>query len=294
MTELKITDVRALPGDSAFLIDDGTTAILYDTGFAFTGYLVADNIRRVLGERPLDYIFLTHSHYDHALGSAYVRQRYPGVKVVAGEYAEKIFSKPSARAVMRKLDRKFARACGVTEYEDLIDALRVDIPVRDGDTVLCGSLRFRAVALPGHTRCSMGFYLPENRLLLSTETLGVYFGKDTYLPSYLVGYQMTLSSFSRAKELDIDSILLPHYGPVQGAEAREYLERSERAAVETARMIRELLRSGKTEAETAACLEELFYGDHVKPIYPIDAFRLNTGIMVGLIQKELMQPQPKP
>ena len=57
-----ITDVRSHPGDSAFLIDDGTTTILYDTGFAFTGYAVADNIRKVLGDRSPDYIFLTHSH----------------------------------------------------------------------------------------------------------------------------------------------------------------------------------------------------------------------------------------
>jgi hypothetical protein len=34
---MKITDVRVLPGDSGFLIDDGKTSILYDTGFAFTG-----------------------------------------------------------------------------------------------------------------------------------------------------------------------------------------------------------------------------------------------------------------
>ena len=81
--KLKITDVRAHPGDSAFLIDDGTTAILYDTGFAFTGYAVADNIGKVLGKRKLDYIFLTHSHYDHAAGSPYICARYPDVKVVA-------------------------------------------------------------------------------------------------------------------------------------------------------------------------------------------------------------------
>ena len=81
--ELTITDVRAHPGDSAFLLDDGQTAILYDTGFAFTGYAVADNIRKALGDRPLDYIFLTHSHYDHALGTPYICARYPSAKVVA-------------------------------------------------------------------------------------------------------------------------------------------------------------------------------------------------------------------
>ena len=156
---LKITDVRSHPGDSAFLIDDGTTSVLYDTGFAFTGYAVADNIGKILGERSLDYIFLTHSHYDHAAGSAYVCARYPDVKVVAGEYAVKIFAKPTARAVMRDLDRKFAEKCGVNEYEDLIDALRVDIPVKDGDTVRAGSMEFTVVDLPGHTKCSVGYYL---------------------------------------------------------------------------------------------------------------------------------------
>ena len=93
MKELKITDVRVNPGDASFLIDDGETAILYDTGFAFTGFGVAENIKKILGERSLDYIFLTHSHYDHALGSVYAKKYWPEAKVVAGEYAAKIFQK---------------------------------------------------------------------------------------------------------------------------------------------------------------------------------------------------------
>ena len=56
---MKITDVRAVPGDSAFLLDDGKTAILCDTGFAFTGCTVAENIKKALGDRPLDYISMT-------------------------------------------------------------------------------------------------------------------------------------------------------------------------------------------------------------------------------------------
>ena len=67
MTPITITDVRVFPGDCAFLLDDGKTAVLYDTGFAFTGSRIAENIRKVLGERQLDYILLTHSHYDHVL-----------------------------------------------------------------------------------------------------------------------------------------------------------------------------------------------------------------------------------
>ena len=57
----RVTDVRAIPGDSAFLLDNSQTAILFDSGFGFTGQRIAENIRCVLGCRRLDYIFLSHS-----------------------------------------------------------------------------------------------------------------------------------------------------------------------------------------------------------------------------------------
>lgn len=285
MREITITDMRVVPGDAAFLIDDGETAILYDTGFGFTGNSLSENVRKRLGTRPLDYILLTHSHYDHALGSAYLTRDYPNAKVVAGEYAARIFQKPSARAVMRDLDRKAAGGYGITAYEDRIDALRVDIPVRDGDSLLCGSLKLTVVALPGHTRCSVGYYLREQKLLLGTETLGVYFGENTYLPSYLVGYQMAMDSFEKAKGLELERILSPHYGVVDSG---SYLVDSQRIARETADVILSLYRAGKSTEEIVDYFMETVYTDRVAPTYPIDAFRLNTGIMAQLVKKERM------
>ena len=287
MIPLTITDVRSVPGDSAFLIDDGTTAVLYDVGFGFTGYAVAENVRRVLGERPLNYILLSHSHYDHALGSVYLRKHYPDVQVVAGAYADKIFRKPTARAVMRDLDRKAAASMGVTEYEDLIDDLRADITVSDGDVIECGSMRFTAVELPGHTKCSVGYYLAENRLLLASESLGVYCGNGVYLASFLVGYQMTLDSIRKAGELDVHAMVIPHYGPVSGEEAREYLRCGEETARKNAELIRAQIAEGKTNEEILEYLTEELYIEQVKPCYPYDAFRMNTEIMINLVRKEL-------
>ena len=287
MIPLTITDVRSIPGDSAFLIDDGTTAVLCDTGFGFTGFAVADNVRRILGDRALDYILLTHSHYDHALGSAYLRKRYPNVQVVAGAYAAKIFSKPTAQAVMGDLDRKAAASFCISEYEDLTGELRADIPVSDGDVVQCGQMRFAAVELPGHTKCSIGYYLAENRLLLGSETLGVYFSGDIYLPSFLVGYQMALDSIQKAKSMVIDQLLIPHYGPVSGDAVREYLNRGEEIAKDSAKMILDQLAMGKDTQEILEYLTDMLYIDQVKSAYPYDAFRMNTEIMIKLVQKEL-------
>lgn len=288
MHNIKITDVRENQGDSAFLIDDGITAIMYDSGFGFTGYKVADKIKEVLGERKLDYIFLTHSHYDHALGSAYVKQIYPDAKVVAGEYAAKIFAKPSARAVMRELDKKYAEKCGVNEYEDLIDNLSVDITVNDGDIIKAGNMEFTAVSFPGHTKCSVGYYLAENKLLLGSETLGVYGGKGIVVPSYLVGYDVTMNSIKKASKMDIENILIPHYGLLGCEDTMEYLRTAYESAEETAREIADLLKQGGSEEDAFNLFKNKFFQGYVKEIYPEDAMALNTTIMVKLIKNELV------
>lgn len=285
---IKVTDVRVVPGDSAFLLDDGATAILYDSGFGFTGDVVAEKIRRALGERKLDYIFLTHSHYDHVLGSACVLARYPEAKVVAGEYAAAVFTRPSARQRMRQLDRKFAERCGVSEYKDRVDELRVDIPVKDGDVIHAKTMDFTVVALPGHTKCSVGFYLPAEKLLLSTETLGVYDGGELVVPSYLVGFEMTLSSIARAEKLEIETLLLPHYGLLDREKTRFYLANCRKSALETADAIKSIFERGGTHDDAVACFREKFYRGGIPDIYPEDAMLLNTNIMVDLIEKELV------
>ena len=285
MKGITVTDVRVCPGDSAFLIDDGKTSIMYDSGFAFSGYAVADKIKEVLGERKLDYIFLTHSHYDHALGSAYARRYWPEAKVVAGEYAAKIFAKPSAKAVMRDLDNKFAKTCGVGAYEDLIDELKVDIPVCDGDIIKAGDMEFTALSLPGHTKCSVGYYCPAKKLLLGCETIGVFSGKDV-VPSYLVGYQMTIDSIERVEKLDIDNILIPHYGLLDKENTAFYLKEAKKSAIETAKEITDMLRAGRTREDIMGFFKNKFYHGYTKTIYPIDAMELNTGITIDLLARE--------
>lgn len=288
MRNITITDVRPTLCDSGFLLDDGKTAILYDTGFAFTGYRLADTVREALGERKLDYIFLTHSHYDHALGAVYVKRYWPDAKIVAGVYAAKIFAKPTARAVMRDLDRKMAASCGVYDYEDLIDTLAVDIPVEDGDRIAAGDMVFTAVSLPGHTRCSAGFYLADNRLLLGTETLGLFGGEGIVMPSYLIGYDTALASIDRTLSMDIDTLLLPHYGVLRGDAVKSFLLESRRSAVSTAEGIAEILQNSGSEQDAFLYFKDRFYHGYVKDTYPIDAMELNTGIMVNMIRKAFL------
>lgn len=286
---LKITDVRAVPGDAAFLVDNGDVAILYDTGFAFTGTRVAETVKKILGDRPLDYIFLTHSHYDHAAGTPYIKRAYPAACVIAGEYAARIFAKSTARALMRDLDAKAAKGTGMTEYEDLFDLLSVDRTVTDGERIETGRDVYEVLSLPGHTKCSVGYYCAETGLLLSSETLGVFNGKDDVVPSYLVGYGMTMESLARVESLRPRAMLLPHLGLIEGETVARYLSRARARATEVADTVCEMLREEKSPTEIADWFENTFYHGYVREIYPIDAMRLNTSIMIDLLRRELIE-----
>lgn len=151
---LKITDVRSVPGDSAFLLDDGTTAVLYDSGFAFTGFAVVRNIRRELGERKLDYILLTHSHYDHALGAAYAARVWPEVQIVtrriivATEY-EKIASRWLEE---KKMNSLVVRTYGATEVFPPDDADMIIDNTATGRTLVENGLRIVDTIMTSSTR----------------------------------------------------------------------------------------------------------------------------------------------
>lgn len=287
--KITVTDVRVHPADSGFLIDNGRCAILFDSGFGFTGRRMAKKIREALGARPLDYIFLSHSHYDHALGAAYIRDEYPMARVVASEYAAKIFDKPSAQELMRKLDFALAEREGVTQYEELPSPLTVDFRVSDGDTVVAGDVTFTVVALPGHTKCSVGYYLEKEGLLLAPETLGLYSDERKILPSPLVGYEMSRNSIRRARELKIDNIVIPHIGLLDKAETEFYLSGAEAALTEAVTEIRDILVSGGTDEDAIEHFRKKYYTGSVLRSYPPDAFLLNTGITVNLVRRELIE-----
>ena len=282
------TDVRYNQGDAAFLVDNGKTSILYDTGFGFTGYKIAENIKSHLGDRNLDYIFLTHSHYDHALGSAYILRHYPTAKVVAAKYAADVFKRDGAKRTMKELDAKFAEKCGITSYEFLGDELKVDIPVDDGDIIHAGDMDFEVISLPGHTRCCVGYYCKKESLFLSNETLGVYDGKETIVPSFLVSFSDTIKSIEKAEKLDITSIITPHYGLLDKSQTQYFLGNMKAAARNTANDILDSIKRGYGDEEIIKQFKDIYWHGYIKEIYPEDAITLNTSIMIRLIRNELL------
>lgn len=284
-----ITNVGGAPGGEAFLLETEGKTALVDSGFAYSAPRMIANIKDVLRGRPLDYVLLTHSHYDHASGSAYVRDAWPDVTVAGSAYAKKILEKPSARAVMREMNDNAARLAGADGYEDRTDRLHIDLAVAEGDEIDLGPAKLRVIEAPGHTKCCIAFWCGEEKLLLSCETLGVDAGGGVVMPCYMVGYALAIQSVGKLAALGAEKILTPHRGLLEGEACTAFIENAVYWNAEFMRRAEEGMRAGKGEAELAREFKELFYTPYMAEVQPEKAFDLNLSYTIPMLVREVAQ-----
>ena len=67
-----------------------------------------------------------------------------------------------------------------------------------------------------------------------------------------------------------------------------FLKGSERVSVETAMRIKKILSSGGSKQDAFDYFKAAYYTERVRPAYPIEAFKLNTSILIDLVERELI------
>ena len=281
-----ITEVGGMPGGEAFLLVTEDKTALIDSGFSFHAPQMVRRIKQILGGRPLDYVLLTHSHYDHASGSAYLRDEWSDIVITGSAHARQILEKPSARSFIREMNNNAALCCGIKEYPDKTDSLHIDRIVSEGSVIDLGSITLRVIETPGHTKCSVSFYSKEAGLLIASETLGIPVA-GRVMPCYMVGYQMTMDSIRRSAALAPQKILIPHIGIIGDETCAHFFESSLYWHEEMMRRIVGGHIDGKTTEQLSQEFTDLFYVDNVVRIQPEKAFLLNLSYTVPMLINEM-------
>lgn len=108
-----------------------------------------------LGVEP-EAILLTHGHFDHIMAVEEVRRAFPGVVVCAGAKEERLLGDPGIN-----LTGAFGKGF----------SMKADRLVKDGEVLELAGIRWKVLETPGHTAGSVCFWIEEEDVLISGDTL---------------------------------------------------------------------------------------------------------------------------
>ena len=101
-------------------------------------------------------VCLTHGHFDHIIGVPEVKRAFH-IPVYASETEDAMLA-----------DTSINLSCHVPGKQTSFHA---DVLVHDGDELELLGYKWKVIATPGHTAGSVSYYIPEEEVLLSGDTL---------------------------------------------------------------------------------------------------------------------------
>ena len=203
--------------DSALLFDcnmyvvigtDKTALIDTGTGFEIKPYLV--NLEKVLDGRHLDYVFITHRHYDHVGGLSVIIAKFAPTAVYAGRLDAQPLREGDSEST---LGTKFG---GHIPPMDVKDA-------SEGDVFDLGGSRLRVIETPGHTVGS---------ICLLDEVSGDLFSGDCFFVDGVgrcdhptASPDDMRKSLRKLRDIDFNGLYSGH-GPVVKSDGKRFLEKA--------------------------------------------------------------------
>jgi len=213
----KITEEFLALGNSALpsYLLLGKTPVLFDSGMTVMGPLYLQDLKKYLGDPTrLTYLFLTHSHFDHAGSAPFLKRNLPHLQVAAGKAAADIFKRPNAiqliQSLSRPMEEKFKSQIG--EEDVIFRGLDLDRVLEDGEEIeLEDGTVIRVITTPGHTRDTVCYYIPKLKALVGGEAVGSFDRRFNVRPVFLSSYDDYLSSLEKLRNLKIELLLLGHH-----------------------------------------------------------------------------------
>lgn len=276
-------------GGESILVFGSEKTLLYDCGMAYCGKYTVENIRNKLAERgreTLDYVILSHSHYDHMGALPYIRMAFPEVLVHGGEKAARIFEKPSAKALMKELGTS-ARDLFMpgSDEEILVDGIAVDVILKDGDEISLGDITVKAMETKGHTDCSMSYAFEPVKLLFASESTGLLEGKEYVHTPFLKDCNDAIASREKCMAYGAEYISLPHFGMLPKDFNDKYWELLKDSTETKMDFIRSMKGEGLDEEAMLERYVEKYWDPDLKEIQPMDAFLINSRAIIKAFLK---------
>ncbi len=247
---------------SSHLVILGEMTALVDSGiYSFAPRLI-EELQGALQGQDLNYILLTHTHFDHLGGIPALRKAAPGVKLVASPLASEILADKKNLAALYEKNKACAEALGM-EFDITLKkwsaAFEVDRVVGDGDSLELGAgsgaaVDVKIIAVPGHSADSVAYYVRPDGALAGSESLGSWGGRDKFAPAFNASFSQYLIGLEKLAGLEVRTIGFPHTGALSGDLAGKYLVQARVEAERFAEQIRDRLAHGELLEEVYSAI----------------------------------------
>lgn len=281
-----IVRVTAGYGGEALLIFGSEKTVLYDCGMAYCYENFLQNVEKAMekrGRNTLDFVLLSHTHYDHIGGLPYVLQKWPDTIVCAAEKAASVFQSEGAKVMMKRLGEAARDDFTDSKVPVSVNGLRVDRIVRDGDRITLGKEYLAVLATPGHTSCSLTYVLEPAGIMFTSESTGVFVNEQYVETSALKSLQETIDSAQKCKAYHAKQIICPHYGILPEGFVEEYFDMYLKCAEEEKNFILQFANKGYSKEAILKEYEKKYWTQRRGKAQPREAFLENGKHIVSHI-----------
>ncbi len=274
-------------GGEAFLYLGTESTVLHDLGMACFNKELIENLEEALGGRSLDYILLSHTHYDHMGALPYVLKRWPEAKVCGCEKTASVFQRDGAKKMIVSMGQSAAEFYGKDPAEVTADGIRVDIILKDNDVIDLGAGEtVTAYETKGHTDCSMSYFVEPVGLMFASESTGVLEAPDRLHGSVLKSFDESLAAARRLKELDIKHLLIPHFGLTTDETRERFFDWYIEEALREKELIEDCFARGMSEEEVFEEHKKVYWNDTRAIYHPYRAYKMNTEIIIHMLNTQ--------
>jgi glyoxylase-like metal-dependent hydrolase (beta-lactamase superfamily II) len=242
-----------------YIIKGRQRHLMIDAGMNLIGPAYIASLEKIFGDKnALDYVFATHSHFDHVGSIPYLKRNLPDLQAGAFERVGTLMKKKSVLDLMTslsELQRGFYQ--NIVGDEDVrIEPVNFEFNLKEGDRFDLGGVTCEVYEVPGHTGDSLAFFIPEIRALFAGEACGLPEGdKDSHAKAeFLSSYDDYVSSLDKLIELQPKLIGMAHLWVFTDDDATDFLQRSREATPRYRKLIETYLDAANGDINDAVQL----------------------------------------
>ena len=280
------------PAIPVFLMD-GVHPIIFDAGIAFLGEIYAGDIKKILGDRQVEYLFLTHAHFDHCGSVSILKKHFPLMKVITSKKAKDILGRPNAIKLIKALNRTSEEIAGDIEIDFALsgefEPFEIDKTVKDNDILkILNGLNIQVIATPGHTSDCLSYYIQEKKILISSEAAGQSDLTGYIVSDCLYDYDQYLSSMKKLSLLDIEILCPGHLFVYTGDDAKKFLRESMQECEKFRKLVELCLDEEDGDLDRVMIrIKKIEYDSNDGPKQSEPAYLLNLEALIKAVAKKL-------